>query len=194
MLKPLFNQFLQHLVAQNAWAADALMPYAGKHIAIKVLLLEAHLLIQENGHLSIAPDSSAADASINMNPSIIIRMMSGDHSASHLVKIDGDSELAMRVSQILSDMRWDVEQDLSLAIGDIPAHQLGRMHRAASQYGKQQIKNVAEMLVEYWQEEQPLLAKPRHVAQFISEVDRLREDSARLEKRIQRLQSKSEAY
>ena len=194
MLKPLFNQYLQHLMAQNTWAADALMPYAGKHIAIQVLLLKAHLFIQENGQLSLAPDSSTADATLTMNPSTIIRLMSGDTSATHLVKIDGDSELAMRVSQILSDLRWDIEQDLSLAIGDIPAHQLGRMHRAASQYGKQQIKNLAEMLVEYWQEEQPLLAKPRHVAQFISEVDRLREDSARLEKRIQRLQAKSEAH
>ncbi len=194
MLKPLFNQFLQHLMAQNTWAADALMPYAGKHIAIQVLLLKAHLFIQENGQLSLAPDSSTADATLTMNPSTIIRLMSGDTSATHLVKIDGDSELAMRVSQILSDLRWDIEQDLSLAIGDIPAHQLGRMHRAASQYGKKQIKNLAEMLVEYWQEEQPLLAKPRHVAQFISEVDRLREDSARLEKRIQRLQAKSEAH
>ena len=193
MLKPLFNQFLQHLMGQNAWANEQLKPYAGRHVRIQVLLLQADLAIQENGNLSLAPDSSNPDATISMNPSTIIRLMSGDHSASHLVNITGDSELGLSVSQILKDMRWDIEQDLSLAIGDIPAHQLGRIVKASQQYGQQQIHNLAEMLVEYWQEEQPLLAKRRHVEQFISEVDRLREDSARLEKRLQRLQNNSGA-
>lgn len=192
MLKPLFNDFLQHLMQQNTAIAAQLMPYAGQHITIQVLLLEVHLLIQENGFLMLAPDSSQPDAKIIMNPSTLMRLMSGDHAASHLVKIEGDSELALRVSQIIRHLRWDLEQDLSLLIGDIPAHQLGRFQQAMRQYGKNQMHNLAQMLTEYWQEEQPLLAKQHHVSHFVSEVDRLREDCARLEKRVQRLSAESE--
>jgi len=43
------------------------------------------------------------------------------------------------------------------------------------------------MLSEYWQEEKPMLAKKRHVDQFNSEVDRLRSDVERFEKRLQKL-------
>jgi ubiquinone biosynthesis protein UbiJ len=43
------------------------------------------------------------------------------------------------------------------------------------------------MLTEYWQEEQPLIAKKRHVEKFIQEVDQLRDDVARLEKRLAKL-------
>jgi ubiquinone biosynthesis protein UbiJ len=46
---------------------------------------------------------------------------------------------------------------------------------------------MTEMLTEYWQEENPLIAKKRHVENFVEEVDHLRDDVDRLEKRIEKL-------
>ena len=43
------------------------------------------------------------------------------------------------------------------------------------------------MLAEYWQEEKNVLAKKRHVEQFNTEVDTLRGDVARFEKRLEKL-------
>jgi len=191
MLKPLFNQFLQHIVAQNSWAKADLLPWAGRHIQIRVSLLHANLSILENGQLALAPDSAICDASISINPSTLIRLASGDQSVSQQIKLEGDSEFAIAVSKVLRAMRWDIEQDASLLIGDIPAHQIGKIARQGLQYGKQQAINLTEMLVEYWQEEQPLLAKKRHVQNFNQQVDTLRDDVSRLEKRIQRLSKKS---
>ena len=194
MLKPLFNQFLQHLMAQNPWANSALMPWAGRHIQISVLMLHAKLSILENGQLTVAPDSASCDASIRMNPSTLIRLASGDMTAQQQIELIGDTELAIAVSKVLRKMRWDIEQDASVVIGDIPAHQIGKLARQGLQYGKQQAVNLAEMLVEYWQEEKALLAKKRHVENFVKQVDTLRDDVSRLEKRIQRLnQSSTEA-
>jgi ubiquinone biosynthesis protein UbiJ len=45
------------------------------------------------------------------------------------------------------------------------------------------------MLSEYWQEEMPLIAKKRHVEKFNSEVDNLRADVARFEKKLAKLTS-----
>jgi ubiquinone biosynthesis protein UbiJ len=46
------------------------------------------------------------------------------------------------------------------------------------------------MLSEYWQEEKPLLAKKRHIEQFNTEVDTLRADVERMEKRLNKLTKK----
>jgi ubiquinone biosynthesis protein UbiJ len=44
------------------------------------------------------------------------------------------------------------------------------------------------MFAEYWLEEEPLIAKKTHLAQFARDVDALREDAERLEKRLERLE------
>ena len=46
------------------------------------------------------------------------------------------------------------------------------------------------MLFEYWQEEKPLIAKKRHVEQFNQDVDTLRADVDRMEKRLEKLAQK----
>ena len=43
------------------------------------------------------------------------------------------------------------------------------------------------MAAEYWTEERPLIAKRAHVEQFAHEVDQLRGDVERLEKRLEKL-------
>ena len=84
-------------------------------------------------------------------------------------------------------MKWDYEEDLSQLIGDIPANKISAFGKHAVNTAKEQASNLAEMISEYWQEEQPLIAKKRHVEAFIQEVDQLRDDTERLEKRLSKL-------
>ena len=71
--------------------------------------------------------------------------------------------------------------------GDIAAHKIGEITRKTLSEAKKQSINLAEMLSEYWQEEQPLLAKKRHVEQFYTQVDTIKSDVARFEKRLNKL-------
>ena len=43
------------------------------------------------------------------------------------------------------------------------------------------------MVSEYWQEEMPMIAKKRHVEEFVAQVDTLRADVERAEKRLDKL-------
>jgi ubiquinone biosynthesis accessory factor UbiJ len=79
---------------------------------------------------------------------------------------------------------------LSYIIGDAPAHELSKFGRKTVAGVKKQTLNVAGMFTEYWQEERPLIAKKRHVMQFVQEVDTLRDDTERLEKRLDKLAEK----
>jgi ubiquinone biosynthesis protein UbiJ len=184
MFKPLVTRFLQHLTSQNQWSKPYLTAFAGKVIQLNVAFVTTNLLILEDGSLAIAGETATPDAIIHVPPSLALRLLAKDETAKMQLKIDGDTHLATELGKILQHMRWDVEEDLSHIVGDITASKIGEMSRKTLHETKKQSVNLAEMLAEYWQEEKPILAKKRHVEQFNTEVDALRSDVARFEKRL----------
>lgn len=106
------------------------------------------------------------------------------------VRIEGDTELAKTLAKVLQNVKWDYEEDLSQVIGDISANKLSAFAKNAAHEAKLQAVNFAEMAAEYWQEENPLIAKRRHVEDFVQKVDVLRDDVERLEKRLTKLLTK----
>ena len=188
MLTGLSTRLLQHLIAQNSWACPLLQPHAGKCVAFKLGFFSRSLTILEDGSLAIAGDSHAADASVSLTPSLALRLLSGDEAAKRQVTISGDTQLAAELAKVLSAMRWDFEDDASKLVGDVAAHKIGQTLRGIAATGKETGSNLAAMLSEYWQEEMPLIAKKRQVEAFNSDVDTLRADLARFEKKFAKLQ------
>ena len=79
------------------------------------------------------------------------------------------------------------EEDLAVLFGDIAAHRMAQTARNLDRWRAQSLDGLAHSFAEYWTEEQPLIARAGDVESFNREVDRLRDDLARLEKRIQQL-------
>lgn len=186
MLKPLVTHFLQHLTRQNQWSQVHLSPFAGKIVCFDFVLMQSNLCILEDGSLCSAGETRTPDATVHLPPSLAMRLLANDESAKTYIKIDGDTHLAAEVSKILQLMRWDIEDDLSKAVGDIAAHKIVSISQQTLAETKQQTTNIAEMLSEYWQEEVPLLAKKRHIEQLNSDIDTLKNDIARFEKRLEK--------
>ena len=187
MLKPLMTKFLQHLTNQNEWSRPYLTPFAGKVVQFDFVLGKANLLILEDGSLAISGETASSEATIHLPPSLALRLLAKDEAAKMFIKIDGDTHLATELSKVLQNMHWDIEEDLSHVTGDIAAFKIGEFTKQAFTEMRQQSQNAVDMLSEYWQEEKPILAKKRHVEQFNADVDTLKSDVARLEKRLQRL-------
>ncbi len=187
MLKPLITRFLQHITNQNNWSRPYLAPFAGKVVQFDFSLLRANLVILEDGSLSLAGETTTADAVIHLPPSLAMRLMAQDESAKMQIKIDGDTHLAIELSKILQQMRWDIEEDLSHLMGDIAANKLVAGGQKVAQETKKQTVNLAEMLGEYWQEEKLVIAKKWQVEKFVQEVDSLKSDMARFEKKLKKL-------
>lgn len=190
MFKPLITRILNHLINQNSWARQQLQPYGGKTVRFTVTPISITLVVLEDGGLAVAGDTAVPEASVSMSPSVALRLLANDEAANTLVTLDGDTELAAALSKVLRGMRWEYEEDLSRIIGDAPAYEIAQFGRKAVSATKRQAVNIAEMLSEYWQEEQPMIAKKRHVAQFVKDVDALREDAERLQKRLDKLSEK----
>lgn len=187
MLKGLSTRLLQHLIAQNTWASPLLRPFAGKSVQVNIALLNTSLVILENGSLAVAGETNIPDAVITIPPSLLLRMIAKDESAKLQIKIDGDTHLATELAKVFSHMRWDYEDDLSKLVGDVPANKIGEFSRHTAATVRETTANLADMLSEYWQEEKPMLAKKRHVEQFNADVDSLRADVERFEKRLNKL-------
>lgn len=190
MFKPVLTRLLHHLINQNSWARSQLQPFGGKAVRFNVPPVSATLVVLEDGGLAMAGDSAEPDAIVTIPFPVALRLLANDEAATTLATLEGDTELAATLAKVLRGMQWEYEEDLSKLIGDIPAHEIAEFGRKASAEVKKQTINLAEMLTEYWQEEQPLIAKKRHVEQFIKEVDTLREDTERLTKRLEKLSAK----
>jgi ubiquinone biosynthesis protein UbiJ len=98
----------------------------------------------------------------------------------------GDADFASAIHHVARNLRWDVEEDLSRVFGDIAAHRMTEAGRTIRRWGEQAADNTARSFTEYWTEEQPLVAARRDLDEFGRAVDQLRDDAARLEKRLER--------
>ena len=102
-------------------------------------------------------------------------------------RIEGSAEFAEALGFVIRNLRWDAEEDLSAIVGDIAAHRIVKGTKEFAAWQQQAAQNFAENLAEYFTEEQPLIVREADISSFSSDIDRLRDDVARLEKRLQRL-------
>jgi ubiquinone biosynthesis protein UbiJ len=117
----------------------------------------------------------------------MLRLSARDESAWREVDIAGDTEFATAIHHIARNLRWDMEEDLSRVFGDVAAHRVAESGRTFRRWGEQAVENTGRSFAEYWTEEQPLIAAARDIEEFNRAVDRLRDDVARVEKRIEAL-------
>ena len=92
---------------------------------------------------------------------------------------------------VLRKLRWDGEEALSRVIGDIAAHRAVGTVRSLAGWHRQTAQNLLENLAEYFGEEQPVLVKRHALEDFSRTTTVLRDDLARLEKRLRKLESRN---
>ena len=106
------------------------------------------------------------------------------------VEIRGDAELAQKFRELILLLRPDREDALSLLVGDVPAHQIGRFARGALDWTRKAALTGVENLGEYLGHERHELVPRNEGEQFLKGVDALREDVDRLEARIDLLRQR----
>ena len=189
MLDSGFAAFLNHLLRHETWARERLCAFAGKTAHFNLPPFGLRLAVLDNGEVAVAAPEVPADATLLIPPSLLLAR---DEAALRQIEVSGDAAFAEEIAYLFKHLRWDVEEDLSRAFGDIAAHRMAQAGRSLAAWPPQAAENIARAFAEYWTEEQPLLAKAAQVAQFASEVDRLRDDVERLGKRIERMIQRTE--
>ena len=184
MLEALLCPVINRLLRSNSWALDTLRPHAGKVVAVNCPPTSIRLIVLDSGELGTASGEAAAATVIDLTPGLILRMAAQDSSAWTAARVSGDIELAAAIDHIRRNLRWDYEEDLSRVFGDIAAHRMANAARGFDRWARGSTVNLAQAAAEYAMYEQQMLANPAAVESFNRDVDALRDDAARLEKRI----------
>ena len=154
------------------------------------------LVVESTGEtLQIARDASAvAEAEISGGP-LSLLALAGESPEAVLqrgdVQIRGDVELAQKFRELALLLRPDIEEEVSKVLGDVPAHHLGRVARAAFGWTRNAASTSVQNVAEYFAHERQHLVPRAEADQLLKGVDTLRENVDRLQARIELLTRKS---
>ena len=166
----------------------------GKVIQLKVtgLPLTLHFLPQAT-RLTVAADYHG-------EPDIRMQVPAGSLLAAALkredvvprgMEISGDAETAQLFSRLLKQAEPDWEEVLSRYVGDIPARQVGNLMRGLARWGRDAGGRLGQDLVDYLHYETRAVPPRHEVEEFLTGVDRLRDDAERLSARLARAAQKA---
>src|SRR5471032_1494234 len=164
---------INHLLAQEPWARQALLPHAGKVAVIDTGVAVLRLRV-----------------TIRINPSDLPLIAQNRERAFSYVKIDGDAEFANTISQLSKSLRWEAEHDLEKVVGAVAAVRLVSGARAAFDAIQTGHRKLTENVAEFLADEQAVLLRPAAVEAWSADVTRLRDDVERAAKRIAKLEQK----
>lgn len=174
---------LNHLLREAAWARARLLPFAGRTARLRLPPWQLDFTIDESGQLTQA-SAAQPDVEITLPADAPLAALRGTDAVAKEVHVSGSAEFADALGFVLRELRWDFEEDLSRQVGDIAAHRIAGLVKSFGAWQRQAATHLAENFAEYLTEELPILVKPSEVAGFVAGVEGLRDDLARLEKRV----------
>ncbi len=181
---------INHLLAQEPWARDALVRHAGKEACIDMGQLELRLRVARDGMLEAGTAEGPPSVTIRLKLTDLPLIAQNRDRAFSYVKIEGDAEFANTISSLSKGLRWDAEYDLERIIGPLGARRLVQGTRGAANGVLGAGRRMAENLAEFLLEERQVVVRPSAVNEFAADVVRLRDDVERTAKRIARLEQR----
>lgn len=178
---------LNHLLAGESWATERLRPFAGAQVRIDAgPLLALSLGIDEHGAFRSGDTTLPPDVTISLPADLPARFLVDRSQLFSAAKLSGSVDLAEALAFVFRNLEWDVEADLAGVVGDIPARRLTLFGGSFLRQAGEGLLRTARNVAEYATEDSDLLAPPRELTVFCDEVNALRDDLARLEKRVER--------
>jgi ubiquinone biosynthesis accessory factor UbiJ len=189
MLTATIENVLNRGLPRSPRAQQLCAELAGRRIAIEAPAV-ARLLVESTGNsLRITRGTLPADAELIGGPLSLLALGSAaDEPLSRgEVEVRGDAELAQKFQELARLLRPDPEEELSILIGDVAAHRLGRLARGAMDWTRNAAATLWQDVGEYFSHERGDLVSREEGEQFLRGVDALREDVDRLDARIELL-------
>lgn len=168
---------------------------AGKCLAIELkgLDITLYLLVDARGIQIFSDYPDTPDATLSGTPmellGLALEKQPGPATFSGGVKITGDTALGQSFKRLFDSLDIDWEEHLSRYTGDIVAHRLGNLFRTGVEWGQQAGDILRQDIAEYLLQEDQLVPEKMELEALYSQIDTLRDDTERLQARLQRLKN-----
>jgi ubiquinone biosynthesis protein UbiJ len=183
---------LNHLLAQTPGAQGKLAGHAGRHARLAIGEVSVAFAIETGG--ALAPSASASPSvTLRLPADALLRLPHQGEGVLREARIEGDAALAETLGQVLRSLRWDAAEDLSRVVGDVAAERMLGSARSVLSSGGDLVSRFIGAGSEYVADEAHLLIRPAAAAAFASNVDTLRDDFSRLQKRIESVERRSQS-
>lgn len=193
MLTATLENVLNRGLPRSPRAQQLCAELAGRRIAIEAPAL-ARLLVESTGNsLRITRVGPPADAEVVGGPLSLLALGSGPPDAPLSrgeIEVRGDAELAQKFRELARLLAPDPEEELSILVGDVAAHRIGRLTRGALDWSRNAAVTLLQDVGEYFSHERADLIPREEGEQFLRGVDALREDVDRLDARLELLQQR----
>lgn len=196
MLAATIENILNRGLPRSPRAREICAALAGRRIAVEVRGVADFVVSSDGSGLKIASGRADADARVSGGPLALLALAGPGGSAALRrgdVQLDGDAEIAERFHELARLLRPDPEEELALAIGDVPAHEIARLARATLRWCRGAADTTLRNLAEYLAHERGHLVSRAEGRQLLTGIDAVREDVDRLDARISVLARRIEA-
>lgn len=170
-------------------ARACLARHANRQARIRLPLGNVTFRVGEDGGVAAPDPETEIAAEIRVGPENLVALALGDHAALSRAAVTGDGVLAADIAHALNRFDWALA--LRPYLGDILAARAAQAMAGFGRWRDQAHAAVGLTLAEYATYEAGLIADKHAVRRFVSEVDELRDDVARLEARLTLLEQKS---
>ena len=188
LLRPLAS-ILNRNIEESTPARELCQRLEGKVVAFHVrdTALAAYISIAGNS-LSFSTDSDTEpDVILTGSPVSLALTVGEDSIRDGSLELSGDAATAQAFQQLLLHAKPDIEEELSLVIGDTAAHTLGEFARGFGRWARDTRSVMGENIREYLQEESRDVPSRYEAERFTHEVNQVRDSVDRLAARVDRL-------
>jgi ubiquinone biosynthesis protein UbiJ len=175
---------LNRMLAREQWARERLAPFAGRVARFEAPPFALALRIDEGG---VFADAARLEPAVTIGADLAaLPLALGDPQAMmRNVSLKGDADFAQALAFVLQNLRPEPEEELSRFVGDVAAQRIVGFLRSSASHWRELAERMLENSAHYLVTENPMIVGRDEVSEFNADVARLRDDVARLEKRVE---------
>lgn len=177
---------INHLIRQNPEIQAQLAGYNGIVLDLDVAGLKLHGRFDEQGFL--VESDKPADTLIILHESALKKIVSGEMPGIGDFGIEGDQALGLNLLPVLGSLRYYANDDISRIFGDAAAGSIALRTRKVGETLKHIGQNLMAQVSDYAKEPDAPVVTRAEFDEWAQEVDRLRDDVARLHARLDKLE------
>ncbi len=188
----LLTAAMQKMIQYDADAVKKLKPLAGKKVKIHIQPInQSVVLILQTDTIEVSTDDTlTVDTTISGKPTALFAMSTNQHIPGlDGVTINGDATTGQFVADFLKQLKPDWEDAWCDLLGEGPGYQVSELLKGIHQAGSSLFSSLRQSTQEYLLEENRELVSPHEMEQFLDQVDDLKSDTVRLERKLAQYQA-----